>query len=297
MAQNQIIDGTTFEASKIRYTAPKVNQSGGKSVGILSTVTNTALKIQTPSMLTWGLSDYDGNEKFEVSLQFPTEEYDSDDLRAFRQNMVDFENKIKADALTNSKLWFGKQHSSPEVLEALWTPVLKYTKDKSTGEPDKTKSPTLRVKVPYYEQKWKVEVYDEKCERLFPNDTEETPVDLIKKGMRIVTLMQCGGLWFVSGKFGVTWKLVQAVVPRENESKAGCLIRIKSSPQDLTPKENEILREASVTTVEASATVVEDSDDEENSQNVESGENEENGEIVNPMIQPEKKRVVRRKKE
>ena len=291
MAQNQIIDGTTFDASKIRYTSPKVNQSGGKSVGILSTMTNTALKIQTPSMLTWGLSDYEGNEKFEVSLQFPTEEYDTDELRAFRQNMVDFENKIKADALTNSKAWFGKQHSSPEVLEALWTPVLKYTKDKATGEPDKTKSPTLRVKVPYYEHQWKVEVYDEKCERLFPNDTEETPVDLIKKGMRIVTLMQCGGLWFVSGKFGVTWKLVQAVVPRENNSNAGCLIRIKT-PQVQEPSEtNEILREASVTTVEASATVVEDSDDE-------STQPDETTEVENPLLQgePEKKRVVRRRK-
>jgi len=292
MAQNQIIDGTTFDASKIRYTSPKVNQSGGKSVGILSTMTNTALKIQTPSMLTWGLSDYEGNEKFEVSLQFPTEEYDTDELRAFRQNMVEFENKIKADALTNSKAWFGKQHSSPEVLEALWTPILKYTKDKATGEPDKTKSPTLRVKVPYYEQQWKVEVYDEKCERLFPNDSGESPVELIKKGMRIVTLMQCGGLWFVSGKFGVTWKLVQAVVPRENNSNAGCLIRIKSSPQEVPGEagECEIMREPSVA-VETNATVVEDTDD-ENTQGDDDA-------VENPLLQGEpveKKRVVRRKK-
>ena len=290
MAQNQIIDGTTFEASKIRYTTPKVNQSGGKSVGILSTTTNTALKIQTPSMLTWGLSDYEGDEKYKVSLQFPTEEYDNDELRAFRQNMVEFENKIKADALENSKLWFGKQHTSPEVLEALWTPVLKYTKDKATGEPDKTKAPRLEVKVPYYEKVWKVEVYDEKCERLFPNDIDETPTDLIKKGMRIVTLMQCGGLWFVSGKFGVIWKMVQAVVPRENNSNAGCLIRIKSSPQEV-PGEREIMREASATTVEASATVVEDSDDENTPA-------DDATEVENPLLgEPvEKKRVVRRKK-
>lgn len=296
MAQNQIIDGTTFDASKIRYTAPKVNQSGGKSVGILSTTTNTALKIQTPSMLTWGLSDYEGNEKFEVSLQFPTEEYDNDELRAFRQNMVDFETKIKADALANSKLWFGKQHNSPEVLEALWTPVLKFTKDKATGEPDKTKSPTLRVKVPYYDQKWKVEVYDEKCERLFPNDdSSETPVDLIKKGMRIVTLMQCGGLWFVSGKFGVTWKLVQAVVPRENDSKAGCLIRMKSSPIEV----REETMPVSAASATASATVVEDSDDEGNTENTEEAveENVENSDATLNPLQPEKKRVIRRKKE
>ena len=290
MAQSQIIDGIAFDASKIRYTATKMNPSGGKSVGILSTITNTALKIQTPSMLTWGVSDYEGNEKYEASLQFPTEEYDNDELRAFRQNMVDFENKIKADALENSKAWFGKQHSSPEVLEALWTPILKYTKDKSTGEPDKTKAPTLRVKVPFYEQKWKVEVYDQNCERLFPNDSEETPLDLIKKGTRVVTLMQCGGLWFVSGKFGVTWKLIQMVVPREDSAKQGCLIRMKSSPE-VQPLES---LPSAVT--ETSATIVEDSDDEapEESQ---SDANESIEETTNPLVTGEKKRIVRKKRE
>lgn len=286
MAQTQIIDGTTFDASKIRYTSPKMNPSGGKSVGILSTITNTALKIQTPTMLTWGASDYEGNEKYEVSLQFPTEEYDSDELRAFRQNMVDFENKIKADALENSKAWFGKQHSSPEVLEALWTPVLKYTKDKSTGEPDKSKAPTLKVKIPFYEQKWKVEVYDQNCERLFPNDGEETPLDFIKKGAKVVTLMQCGGLWFVSGKFGVTWKMIQVVVPREDSAKQGCLIRMKTSSDikiDVVPPE-------------ASATIVEDSDEETEVQGDQDSQIEqgEQSETINPM-QGEKKRVVRRK--
>jgi len=285
MAQSQIIDGIAFDASKIRYTTPKMNPSGGKSVGILSTITNTALKIQTPTMLTWGVSDYEGNEKYEASLQFPTEEYDNDELRAFRQNMVDFENKIKADALENSKAWFGKQHSSPEVLEALWTPILKYTKDKSTGEPDKTKAPTLRVKVPFYERKWKVEVYDQNSERLFPNDDDETPIDLIKKGARVVTLMQCGGLWFVSGKFGVTWKLIQMVVPREDSAKQGCLIRMKSSPESQAPLSD------TIPASEASATIVEDSDDEQTV-------NQED--TTNPLLvgEPtEKKRIVRRKKE
>jgi hypothetical protein len=225
MAQ-AIIDGTLFNASQIRYTTPKVNPSGGKSVGILSTVTNTALKIQTPLMLNWGASDYEGNQKFELSIQFPTEEYDNDDTRAFKQNMIEFENKIKADALANSKAWFGKQHSSPEVLEALWTPVLKYPKDKSTGDLDKNKAPTLRAKIPFYEGVWKTEVYDQKLVRLFPSDNYETPIELIKKGSRIISLIQCGGLWFVGGKFGVTWKLVQAVVPGEISETQGCLIKV-----------------------------------------------------------------------
>ena len=239
---SQIIDGTVFNASQIRYTAPKANASGGKSVGILSTLTNGALKIQTPSMMNWGASDYEGNQRFELCVQFPTEEYDNDETRAFRQNMIDFENKIKADALTNSKAWFGKQHSSPDVLEALWTPILKYPKDKATGDFDRTRAPSLRAKIGFFEGVWKTEVYDESLKRLFPSEAYTSPIELIRKGTRIISLIQCSGLWFVGGKFGVTWKLVQVVVPCEASASQGCLIQVKSSA--------------------TAATIVEDSDDE-----------------------------------
>ena len=245
---SQIIDGTVFDASQIRYTAPKANASGGKSVGILSTLTNGALRIQTPSMMNWGASDYEGNQRFELTLQFPTEEYDNDETRAFKQNMIDFENKIKADALTNSKAWFGKQHSSPDVLEALWTPILKHPKDKATGDFDKTRAPSLRAKIGFFEGSWKAEVYDENLKKLFPSENHTSPIELIKKGTRIISLIQCGGLWFVGGKFGVTWKLIQVVVPCEATGSQGCLIQVKQ-----VKKENE----------SESATLVEDSDDEQ----------------------------------
>jgi len=42
-----------------------------------------------------------------MSLQFPSSEYKSDETEAFFNTMKDFENKIKQDALTHSKDWFG----------------------------------------------------------------------------------------------------------------------------------------------------------------------------------------------
>lgn len=278
-----IIDGTLFNASQIRYTAAKVNPSGGKSVGILSTATNGALKIQTPMMMNWGASDYEGNQKFELCIQFPTEEYENEDTRAFRQNMIDFENKIKADALVNSKAWFGKQHSSLEVLEALWTPILKYPKDKATGDFDRSKAPSIRAKVGYYDGVWKTEIYDQELKRLFPSQEHSSPIDLIRKGTRIITIIQCGGLWFVGGKFGVTWKLVQAVVPCEQSAVQGCLIKMKPDQKAEVTKE-------------VSATLVEDSDDEKE------GEREDipglsPAEVVDgePVAIEKKKKVVKKK--
>jgi hypothetical protein len=33
---------------------------------------------------------------------------------------------------------------SEDAIDALWTPMFKYPKDKNTGEPDTDRSPTLR---------------------------------------------------------------------------------------------------------------------------------------------------------
>ena len=44
--------------------------------------------------------------------------------------MQEFEQKIKNDAIVNSKEWLGKTKTEPAVVEALWNPMLKYPKNK-----------------------------------------------------------------------------------------------------------------------------------------------------------------------
>jgi hypothetical protein len=181
-------------------------------------------------MLTWGAQEFEGNGRFEMSLQFPRGEYANADTDAFLRNIQEFEAKIKADALTNSKDWFGKVHTSPDVIDALYTPMLKYSKDKLTGNPDVTKAPTLRVKLPLWEGVWKCLICDEDGKKLFPGEATKTPLDFIKKGTQLAVIMQCGGIWFANGKFGVTWKLVQAVVQKPRETLSGkCFIKLKDT--------------------------------------------------------------------
>ena len=182
-----IVDGTQFNVENIRYSAPKAGGSGGKSVNILNKSTNSGLRLSTPLMLTWGASDFvdqqtgKGNGKFDMSLQFPSSEYTNEDTDAFLANMMAFEAKIKADALTNTKEWFGKIHKNAEVVEALYSPILKYSKDKFSGEPDLNKAPVMRVKLPIWEGVWKCEIYDEDDNKLFPNPSNPgvSPLDFI----------------------------------------------------------------------------------------------------------------------
>ena len=55
----EIICGETFNPDKdLKYSKPKANSSGGKSVGILNASTNGATYLSTPLMLTWGVSTF-----------------------------------------------------------------------------------------------------------------------------------------------------------------------------------------------------------------------------------------------
>lgn len=240
-----IIDGTLFNCNEIKYTSLKANEKGGKSLNILNKNTNTGLRLSTPLMLTWGASDFvdqdgNGNGKFEMSLQFPQQEYSNPDCDAFLQNMRNLENKIKADALIYSKDWFGKVHKSGDIIEELFTPMLKYPKIKGTSESDLTKKPILRAKLPQWQNAWKSEIYDEEGIILFPNkeNITITPLDYLKKGAMVACVIQCGGIWFTNGKFTITWKLLQAVVQKPKGNISGqCLIRLK-------PQEKEQLKKA-----------------------------------------------------
>jgi len=265
-----ITPASKFVSNDIKYTSPKANASGGKAINILNKNTNSTLRLSTPLMLTWGASDYvdqngQGNGKYEMSLQFPNDEYKNEDTDLFLKNMKDFEDKIKADALTYSKEWFGKKHPNAEVINALWTPMLKYSKDKHSGDYDMSKPPRLVVKLPLWEGVWRCEIYDVDQQRLYPDvgNPAVSPLDLLIKGSNVAVIIQCGGLWFANGKFGITWKLSQAVVQRKQSFALNgqCLIQLNSSDKEKLKKAPTVESTAEVEM--ASKVAVEDSDDEE----------------------------------
>lgn len=244
-----IIEGTNFNCADAIYRAAKINANGGKNIRIVNKSSQSALRLSTPVMLTWGASDYvepgasHGNGKYEMALQFPTEEYKTQEAELFLENIKRFEAKIREDAFKNSKEWFGKQHKNPDIIDELFTPMLKYPKIKGTSEPDLSKAPTIRLKVPCYDGDWKVEIYDEECSKLFPlkENTQITPLDYLKKGTNVACIIQCAGIWFTNGKFTVTWQLVQALVQKPRESIVGkCFIKIN-------PKEKEALKQKVIT--------------------------------------------------
>ena len=229
-----VIPGASFNpSSDMKYTKPKVNSVGGRSVGIVNSKTSTVLNLSSPLMLTWGVQsftdDKSGKVSYDLALQFPNEGFDTPATRKFLENMSAFEKKIKEDAITNSKEWFSKPKMTADAVDALWTPVLKYPKNKDTLEADMTRAPTIKVKLPFWEGAWKdLELYGVDMQPVFPDPMNPSlsPQDLIAKGSHIAVSIQCGGIWFANGKFGVTWKLFQAIVKPKMSLKGKCHIKL-----------------------------------------------------------------------
>ena len=305
-----IVSGATFNASTdYVYTKPKLNANNGKMIGILNKSNMKSLYLSTPLMLTWGVNEYTddktGKKTFDMALQFPNQEYNNPECAAFLKNMQELEKRIKDDAITNCKEWLNKPKMVAEAVEALWTPMLKYPRDKATEEPDHSRAPSLKVKIPFWDDVFKnVELYNEASVQVFPNDDNNSIGDYIVKGTNVATLIQCGGIWVANGKFGVTWKLFQAVVkPRTTLSGKCHIVLSEKDKEKLTIPLDDDVNEEVVNNV----TEVPDSDDEvdlseqkntqENTQEKEKEEEEVEAKQVQVEDAPKKKRIVKKKSE
>ena len=216
-----------------KYAKPKVNTSGGKSIGIMNAASGTVLQISSPMMLTWGVNSFTdektGKVSYDMALQFPNEEFYDENTRRFFENLQRFESKVKEDAITNSKEWLGKPKMSMETVDALFTPMLRYPKDKNTLETDFSRAPTFKIKLPCWEGVWKnIDLYDMDRRIVFPDahNAGLSPSDFILKGSQVAVGVQCGGIWFAGGKFGVTWNLVQAIIKPKLSFRGTCGIEL-----------------------------------------------------------------------
>ena len=213
--------------------------------------------------------------------------------------MQAFEAKIKRDAITNSKEWFGKAMSA-EVISAIFNPVLSYSKNPQTGEPDHTKNPTLRIKLPFYDGEWKgIEIYDTETTVLFPNADGKSPKDIIVKGSDAALIITCGGLWFAGGSFGVTWRLVQAVLKPKPSLRGKCHIvldddeqrRISAAPS--RPATDDHVHSAAAASASQEVDV-EDSDEEEEEDGIPMQRSASSAPVVAAVAAP--KKIIAKKK-
>ena len=243
-SKNIVLNVSEWDTSAIKYMAPKINDKGGKSISLISKQTNRMLHITTPLMMTWGIADFvdekgESDGKYSISLNFPNDEYKSPTTDEFLDKIKAFEQQVLQDAVTNAETWWGESMSL-EVCKHTFFPILKYSKNKDTKKIDLTRPPSLRAKVPFYNGKWGVEIYDTKSNQIFPCENERlTPIDFVPKLSRVACGLQCTGIWIGGKGWGLTWKMFQCIVkPREVVSVYGkCHISLSTEDKDIMEKQ------------------------------------------------------------
>lgn len=268
---DSIINGTNIDTSVFSYSTPKAHVSGGKVVNLYNKHYKESLTLSTPLMLTWGAQE--GQEqgtgkptgKYTMSLQFPSKDFPNPDADAFLDSMKRLQEKIKEDAMANSREWFGKDIKSSEVIDEKFNYMLRYPKvAKGSAEVDESRAPTLTVKIPQWSGVWKPEIYDEEGEPLYINgkvNSHLTPLEFLKPKSHVMCLIQCGGLWFINGKVSITWNLKQAMVQKPKASIEGtCFLKPKASEKEAMKSQPQ--PDEQIDPDGASATIVDDSDDE-----------------------------------
>ena len=304
-----IVKLKTLDVSKVRFGTPRTNSSGkGKSIAV--TYEGRSLVLQTSLTPIWDPSDYDGDQKFVMQLRLRQETEDCEKLKELWEHLIE-------TATTNSKTWFGRKGMSREAVEMLMWPMLRYPKDKQTGEMDYSKDPTLKTKLPngrvdgqidpslfdfeLYEFGTSSPLYLPTKPRDYSRRSFEDQelintalgadaLDVMRKSS-VVAVIQCGGVYLSAGKGSISWRLRQALVRRRVNfvGQAQCMI-LADEEDELISKQLAAEEEEDDDEVEDTPTFEEDSDDEDVAAAVAQEVKEE------VVTKPKKKKVVRRKK-
>ena len=200
-----VVSPASFKVTNVTFSPVKTLESGGKQAYL--NYNGAALVMQVGPLETpFGLSVFDkqGPPKYSVDLKLrgyddavnhPKTAVIYNAFHALDEFMLD-------QGVKNSASWF-KGVKSREVLSELYTPVVRFSVDSDGNR--KPYPPTLKVQLRKRDDKFEADIYDENKRPL----TDIPLEDIIVKGTVLTTLIQCTGVWFAGGKYGLSWKAIQ----------------------------------------------------------------------------------------
>jgi len=200
----------TINFDRITFSKLQTLKNGTKSVYINHK--DESLVIQTPKMnAPFPLSKYKVKgagevpdvepgtiEKLNLNLALNAENKSVDNFVKFLKQL---EVSILDAAMANRMEWF-KDAYEMDTLKELFTPLIQYPRDPTTGEVIEKYSPTFKVGVQVVKDgNILCDCYD-----AAGNSIE---LETISKGTQINSIIKCQGIWFAGGKFGCSWKVIQ----------------------------------------------------------------------------------------
>ena len=285
-ASHLITKFSDLTTDTVHFGTAKPNSRGGKNVPLFDKNGNK-LVLSLPKTACWGMNENidenSGRKSYSINLRMNN---DSTMANKFK----DIEDWVVAQCVSHGKEWFGKSSMSEDVVRALFYPILKFPKDKATGEPDVTRDPSVKLKVPYWEGDFKCELYSMKSDPLYTPShkaPDMTPVEMVPMNSDIKALVQCDGLWFTAGRCGITFKLLQAKVDEPVRLEGGCFLDSDDEDSDTEADKNTVHSTPSETVVAEVVSEVADDDDD--------GPSTPTPEPVEEPVKPKRKRQIKKK--
>lgn len=216
MSSNDIIKAKDFDANNISYGDVKVNpKTKGKSIYINYGGPGKSIILQTPEMrCPFGINKWVGEngapDKYDINLSFDGRNMEGP-VKTFFDVLNSLDDKLVDDTTINAKKWFGKPMPNREVVEALYSKTIRFSKDKDTGEINTKYEPTFKATLPIKDGKFDVTVWDYQRNELDINEIIESGSSRLAQVKLLVSLT---GIWVVGTKFGLTWKVKQIIINR-----------------------------------------------------------------------------------
>jgi hypothetical protein len=205
---DSIILPSNLNVSDVFYSPPRTLDNGGRA--IYMSLNKSPIVLQTPEMIApYGVNNWNddgkGPDKYSLDLSFVGKD-SRENLSLFFDKMKTLDKKLIEDGFQNSMTWLKKTFKTVDVVEALYTPMIKYAKDKATGEITDKYPPTFKLKIPHTNNNFQCEVYDTKRNTLNMKELIDSGV---MKGAKVTAIIQCLGIWVAGGKYGCSWKVLQ----------------------------------------------------------------------------------------
>jgi hypothetical protein len=211
----------SFSVASVKIGQPKSLDSGAK-MAYLNYGESRALILQTPTLKSpFGLNIFDKNGPPKYSIDLALTGYqENPKVKAFYKALSDLDNFMIEEGVRNSKAWF-KSQMTRDVVAAFYTPTVKFGRDKEGNQTPYPPNVNLKLKKNREGTDFDCEFYDHQSKGN-PNAPKLTGIpieEMLVKKVEVTGLMQCTGVWFAGGKFGLTWKAI--------------LLRLDSVPQGI----------------------------------------------------------------
>lgn len=200
------IIASKFDSKKLTVSDPKKLENGSHQVYM--NYDGGRVRVQSPQLsIPYDANDYQNNGKYKAQLSLKGR--DTNPKVASFYNMIEAIDNFVIDMATkNAGKWLKQPGASREMVAAFYTPSIKFSKDKATGEIRTDYPPTFSVALKKRNDEFDATMFDSKGAEL----EGQTPIDVLRRGAEVIAVCDVTGIWIADKKFGLTWKLHQAQV-------------------------------------------------------------------------------------